>query len=156
MFYPFQVSPSETPYPIPPPSASMRVLPHPLLSSRHSIPLHWGIKHPQAQGSLLPLMSNKTPSTATLCRRSHGSLHGYSLVGGPVPGSSRGSGRLTLLLFSGCYNPHQLLQSLLQLLHRGPCAQSNGWLQASNPVFVRLWQSLSGGSHIRLLSVSTS
>ena len=29
MFSPFQVSPSETPYPIPSPLASMRVLPHP-------------------------------------------------------------------------------------------------------------------------------
>ena len=30
-----------------------------LLSSLPGIPLHWGNKHPQARGSLLPLMSNK-------------------------------------------------------------------------------------------------
>ena len=39
--------------------ASVRVLPHPLLSSRPGIPLHWDIKHLQTQGPLLPLMSNK-------------------------------------------------------------------------------------------------
>jgi hypothetical protein len=38
----------------------MRVLPtHPLPSSHPAIPLHWDIKHPQSQGPLLPLMSNK-------------------------------------------------------------------------------------------------
>jgi hypothetical protein len=47
----------------PPPPASLRVLPHPLthplLPSCPGIPLHWGIKPPQAQGPLFPLMSNK-------------------------------------------------------------------------------------------------
>ena len=33
MLSPFQVSPAEIPYPIPPPSASMRVLPHPATHS---------------------------------------------------------------------------------------------------------------------------
>jgi hypothetical protein len=51
--------------------------------------------------------------------------------------------------------PPQILQSLLQLLHQGPHIQSNGWLQAYASVFVRLWQRLSGDSHIRLLSAST-
>jgi hypothetical protein len=46
---------------------------------------------------------------------------------------------LTLLLPPwGCKLP-QLRHSLLQLLHQGPHSQSNGWLQASNSVFVRLW-----------------
>jgi hypothetical protein len=44
----------------------------------------------------------------------------------------------------------QLLQSLLQILHQGPHVQSNGWLQASTSVFIRLSKSLSGDSHIRL------
>jgi hypothetical protein len=88
--------------------------------------------------------------------RSRGSLHVYSLVGSPVPGGLCGSGPLTLLLCPlGC-KPPQLLQSLLQLLHPGPCAQSNGWLWASTSVFVRLWQSISGNSCIMLLSASTS
>ena len=64
--------------------------PHPLLPSCPGIPLHWGIKHPQAQGLLLPLMSDKA-ILCHICGRSHGSLHVYSLVGGPVPGSSGGS-----------------------------------------------------------------
>jgi hypothetical protein len=38
----------------------------------------------------------------------------------------------------------------------GPHAQSNSWLQASASVFVRLWQSLSGNSYIRLPLASTS
>jgi hypothetical protein len=53
-------------------------------------------------------------------------------------------------------NSLQLLPSLLQLLHQEPLAQSNGWLQASASVFARLWQSLSGDSHIRLPSACTS
>ena len=32
---------------------------HPLSSSHPGIPLHQGVEHPQAQGPLLPLMSNK-------------------------------------------------------------------------------------------------
>ena len=130
MFSPFQVPPLETSYPIPPPSASMRVLPylptHSHLSSHTAIPLYWGIKHPQAQGPLFPLISNK----AILCQH-HGSLHVYSLVGGPVPrslGVGRNSGPLTLLLPPWGCKALQLLQSLPQLLHRGPCTQSNGWL----------------------------
>jgi hypothetical protein len=88
----------------------------------------------------------------------HGSLHVYSLVGGPVPGSLRGkgSGQLTLLLLLWGCKPPQLLQSLLQLLYQGPRAQSNGLLQAFTSVFVRLWQSLSEDRHIRLQSTSTS
>ena len=78
------------------------------------IPLHWGIEPPQAQGPLLPLMSNKV-ILCHICGQSHGSLHVYSLVGGPVPGSSGGSSWLTLLLSPcGCKNP-QLLQSLSSL-----------------------------------------
>jgi hypothetical protein len=61
----------------------------------------------------------------------------------------RGSGWLTLLL-------PQLLQSLLQLLHQGLHNQPDSWLQAATSIFVRLWQNLSGNSHIRLPSASTS
>ena len=60
MLSPFQVSPSETPYPIPLPclyeGASTPT--HPLPSSCLGIPLHWGIAHPRAQGPLLPLIFN--------------------------------------------------------------------------------------------------
>jgi hypothetical protein len=91
--FPHAGLPFGNPLSYPPPPSSVRVLPHPpthpLLSSRPGIPLHWGFEQPQTQGSLLPLMYNK----AILCyihSWSHGSLHGYSLVGGPVPGSSGG------------------------------------------------------------------
>ena len=80
-----------------------------------SIPLHWGIKHPQAQGLLFPLMSNK----AILCHICPGSFHVYSLVCVPAPGSTRESGLLTLLLHPWGCKPPQLFQSLLQLLHLG-------------------------------------
>jgi hypothetical protein len=61
---------------------------HPLPSSHPSIPLHWGIKHPQDQRPLLPLLSNKA-ILCHICCQPHRSLHVNSLVGGPVPGSSR-------------------------------------------------------------------
>jgi hypothetical protein len=85
------VSPPEIPYPIFPPTASMKVLPNPpthsLLPSCPGIPLHWGIKPSQDQGPLLSLMSNKA-ILCYICGWSHGSLHMYSLVGSLVLGSS--------------------------------------------------------------------
>jgi hypothetical protein len=122
MFSPFQVSSSEAPYIIPPPASSMRVLPPtPLQSSSPGITVHWGIKQPQAQGPLLPLMSNKV-ILCHICSQSHESLHVYSLVGGPVPRSSWGSRLLTRLLHPWGCKPPQLLQYLLQPLHWGPRA----------------------------------
>ena len=64
---------------------------HSLLSSHPGIPLHWDIKHPQVQGHLLPLMSNKA-ILCHICGWSYGSLHVYSLVGGLVHGNSGGTG----------------------------------------------------------------
>ena len=89
------VSPPEIPYPIFPPTASMKVLPNPpthsLLPSCPGIPLHWGIKPSQDQGPLLSLMSNKA-ILCYICGWSHGSLHVYSFVGAGLrlscPGSS--------------------------------------------------------------------
>jgi hypothetical protein len=61
-------------------------------------------------------MSNKS-ILCHVCDQCHGYFHGYSLVDGPVPTSSRRSSLLTLLLPSwGCKLP-QLFQSLLRLLH---------------------------------------
>ena len=90
----------------------------PLPPSCPGIPLHWVIKHPQAQGPLLPLMSNKA-ILCHICSQSYGSLHVYSLVVGPVTRSSGVTGLLTLLLPIRGGKPPQLLQSLLQLLHQG-------------------------------------
>jgi hypothetical protein len=61
---------------------------YPLLPSHPGIPLHWGIKHPQAQGRLLSLISNKA-ILCHICSQSHGFLRVSSLVDAPVP---RGSG----------------------------------------------------------------
>jgi hypothetical protein len=130
--------PGLTLHPKPLPHPSSPCLPSPLLPSCPGIPLHWGMEHPQAQGPLLPLMSNKA-IICHICGRSHGFLHVYSLVGGPVSGSSRGFSQLTLLLLSRACKLPQLLQFPLKLLLQGPRAQSNGWLQACASVFVRLW-----------------
>jgi hypothetical protein len=56
-----------------------------------SIPLHWDIEPLQAQRLIIPLMSNKA-TLCHICSQSPESLHVYSLVGGPVLQSSRGSG----------------------------------------------------------------
>ena len=84
------------------------------------------------------------------------SLHGYSLVGGPVPENSGGSGWLTLLLPPWGCKPPQLLQSLLQLLYQGLCAQSNGWLLASAPIFVSQEKAISGSCQQALPSIHNS
>ena len=55
------------------------------------IPLHWGIRPSQEQGSLLPLKSNK-PIFCYICSWTHRSLHVYSLVGDLVHRSSGGTG----------------------------------------------------------------
>jgi hypothetical protein len=83
---------------------------HPLLPHCPCIPLHWGIKPSQDQGSLLPLMSNKA-ILCHICGWIHGFLFVYSLVGGLVPGSSGVSGWLILLFFLWVCKPLQLLQS---------------------------------------------
>ena len=70
---------------------------HQLPPSSPGIPLHWGIRPPQAHALFLPLMSNKT-ILCHICGQSHRSLHVYSLLGGPVPNNSRVSGQMTLLL----------------------------------------------------------
>jgi hypothetical protein len=59
------------------------------MSSHPGIPLHWGIEHPQAQGPLLSLMSNKA-ILCHICGQHCELLHVYSLVSGPVPRSSGG------------------------------------------------------------------
>jgi hypothetical protein len=92
---------------------------HPFPSSRPGIPLHQGIKYPQAQGPFLPLISNKA-ILCHICSWSYRYLHVYSLVGSPVSGIFWRSGQLILLLpLWGCDLP-QLLKFLLQLLHQGP------------------------------------
>jgi hypothetical protein len=94
-----------------------------------------------------------------ICSCSHGPPHVYSLIGGLVPGrfflGGRGSDWLILLFFLWGCKPLQLLQFFSYLLHWVPHAHSDGWLWEATSIFVRLWQSLSVDSYIRLLAVST-
>jgi hypothetical protein len=132
MLTPFQVSPPETPCPILPSPASMRVLhpapPHPLPALAFP---YTGASNPLgSKGLSSPLMSNNT-ILYHICSQSHGSLHVYTLwLVVQSPGALGVWPVDTLLTSWGC-KPLQLLQSLLQLLHQGPHTQSNGWLRAS-------------------------
>jgi hypothetical protein len=156
-YFPISRSPLQNPpipFSLPPPIWGCSPT-HLLPSSQPSTLLHWGIEHPQAWGSLLPLMSNKA-ILCHICSRSHRatgpSMRTLWLVVQFPPTPKE----LTLLLPPGSCKHPQILQSLLQFLSPRPCTQSNGWLQVSASIFVRLWQSLSGDSHIRLPSSSTS
>jgi hypothetical protein len=99
MLSPFPVPPTQTFYsPFPCFCKSVPRPTHPLPPFRPGIPLHWGIEPSQD----LPLMPNKA-ILCYICSWSHGSHHVYSLLDGLVPGSSGGSGWLTLLFFLwGC------------------------------------------------------
>jgi hypothetical protein len=153
MLSPFLVSclhKTSIPDPLP---ASMWVVPHP--PHCPSIPLQWGFEPSQDQAPSPPLM----PDKAILCFKcswSHGSLRAYFLVGGLVPGSSERVWLVDIVVLPIGLQSPSAPSVLPQLLHWGLCAQSNGWLQASASVLVRLWQSLSGDSYIRVLSASTS
>ena len=152
----FQGLPSGTPYPIPTP---LPLHNPPTYSHLPAFP-HWHS----------PTLGNQTPSDprathTTDVQQGHPLPHMWPEPWVPQcvlfgwwssPWMLQGSGRLTLLFPTWGCKPPQLLQSLLQLLHQGPHIQSNGWQQASTSVFVRFWQSLSGDSHIRFPSASTS
>ena len=127
MLSPFLISPPETPYPISPIPASIRVCPptiHPLLPPHPHIPLHWGIKPSQNQGPLLPLM----PDKAILCCIyvwCHGSHHVYSSVGGSDPEST---GWLMLFFLWG-YKHLQLKK--LKLFYEHSTLYMSGYGRAS-------------------------
>lgn len=124
MLSPFPVPSS----PVPPPPDSMRILPlpptHSHLTTLAFIPLYWGNEPSQDQELLLLLMPDKA-ILCYICDWSYGSLHVFSLVGGLDPEHSGGSVWLILLFFLWGWNPLQLLQFFLYLLHFGPCAQSD-------------------------------
>ena len=87
--------PSTKPPSHPSPLASKSVFLHPLLPHSSKIPLSWGIKPPQDQAPLLPLMQDEAV-LCYICSRSQESDHVYSLVSGSVPESSEVSGSLIL------------------------------------------------------------
>ena len=60
-----------------------------------------------------------------------GSINVYSLVGGPVPRSSRGSGLLTLAPSMGLQPPISSFSPFSNSSTGDPWAKSSGWLQAS-------------------------
>jgi hypothetical protein len=152
--------PPETLYPIHPLSASMWVFPHPPTypHTHTSLPLisptlgHCAFTGPRASSPIdvrygHPLVHMQREPWVPPC---------VPLVGGLVSESSWGSGWLILLSFLWGCKPLHVLQSFPKLLLSGPHAQSNGWLWASASVFVRLCQSLSRDSYIRLLLACTS
>ena len=101
MLSPFLVSPLETPYPILPSPASMRVFLHPLTPASlpwHSLTLECSCKPLHEQCPLLPLMPEKVMLYYILCWN-HGFLHVYSLIDGLVIESSGDTGRFILLFF---------------------------------------------------------
>ena len=129
-----------------PPTTYPPLPPHP------GIPLPLGIEPSRDQG----LMPDKA-ILCYICCWNHGSLHVYSLVSGLVLGSSGGAVWLVDIVVLPMELQTPSAPSVLsQLLHWGPRAQSNGWLQTFTSVLVRLWQGLSGDSHRRLLSGSAS
>jgi hypothetical protein len=133
MLSPFLVFPQKIPYPFPPsPCSPTQPLPLPC----PGIPLPWDIKPSQDQEPLLPLMTYMA-ILCYICCWSHGSLHVYSLDGGLVPGSSRGTGWFILLFFLwGCSQLTIGLRtgSPMEGLEKGP--KETGTPKAlSQPVF---------------------
>ena len=120
MLSPFQVFPPETLYPIFPPPASMRVLPH--LLTPAFLPWNYPtVGHQISSGPRAAPSTDVQQGLPHMQPEPWVSLHVYS----------GGFGWSTLLLQPwGCI-PLQFLQFLLQLLHQGSHAQSNSWLRAS-------------------------
>jgi hypothetical protein len=134
----FPSLPSQSPYLFFLLSASMRVLPHPPTPTSppwHSPTLgHPEFTRPRASPPIdvqqgHPLLHMQLEPWVPPCV-----LFGWWFS----PWSSRESGWLILLFFLCSCNPFHILQSFPHLFHWVPCVQSNGWLQASTSVFVRL------------------
>jgi hypothetical protein len=94
------------------PFASKRVLPYPPMHSHLSTLVSTFIEATNLHKTKhLPSHLCHLKILCYMCNKSHGTTHIYSLIGGLVPGSSKGSGELILLfLLWGC-NLLQLLQS---------------------------------------------
>ena len=129
--FPFLISLPETPYPIPPPPASMRVWPHsPIPASNSHIPLHWGIKPSWDQEPLLPLMSHIyhpllhmplepwVPPCVFLCWWfSPWELWGYWLINIVVPPYGTGMVTLGLVVLGFVRKQIEQAQSSKLLIH---------------------------------------
>jgi hypothetical protein len=146
MLSPFLVSPPKTPYLLPLPPAHQPTyflalaFPYTGASSLHrtkGLSFHWWLGHPLLHKRLEPWVP---PCVFFGWWFSPWELWGYWLVHIVVPPT-------------GLQIPSAPCVLSLTPALRTLC--SNGWLWASTSVFVRLWQSLSGDSYIRLLSAST-
>jgi hypothetical protein len=79
-------------------------------------------------------------------------IHVYSFDDGLVPGSSGESGWLILLFFLWDCKPFNSFNPFSKSSVRDPMLSPMAAnIHLSTSVFVRLWQGLSGDSHIRLL-----
>jgi hypothetical protein len=116
--------------------------------------LYWSIKTPWDQGTRLPLVSGKT----ILCY-----IHylepwippGTLLVWWSRFWENRVVWQAYVVLPMG-KSPPPLLQSLSQLPHQVPWAQSDGSIQAFISAFVSHWPELLKNNHTRFLSASAS
>ena len=159
----FHGFPLETPYSILPLPASMRVLPHPSTHPPTPTSPPWNcpiLRHCQA-------LTGPRATPPTDVQQGHPLPHMW--LGPWVPpcvlfgwwSSPQGApGGLSCWTVAppppmGLQNP-SASSVPSPTPPSGTCGQSNGWLWASASVFVSLWQTLSGDSHIRLLSTSTS
>jgi len=90
MLLPFQVSPLQTPYPIPPNPASMKLLPYPPTHSCLTALafLYTGASSFHRTKDFSSHWCQIRPIFCYICSWSHGSAHVFSLDGGLVPGSS--------------------------------------------------------------------
>jgi hypothetical protein len=146
----------------PPPFTSMSVFPYPPTHTcLHALEFLYtvaSIKHSQDQGSLFPLMFDKT-IVCYMCSCSHGSFHVYFLVGGLVPGNSGDSGwfimLFSLLVCKYIQLPSPFFNSCIGDPIGSPMFSSMVGCE-HQPLYLLDWQSLSGDSYIRLLSASTS
>ena len=124
----FQIfSPSESPYPISPSPFSMRLLTYP---PTHIL-LHWHCRGSREHWTPSELRASPTTDVQqghplAICGQCHGSLHVYSLVGAPVPGSSRGL---------ACWHLCSLHGAVINLLEMwtaragSNCQQGGTWFQ---------------------------
>jgi hypothetical protein len=79
----------------------------------------------------------------------------FSLIGCIVPRRSGGYWLVNIDVLPMGLQTLSAPWVYLWLHHWEPCAPSNGWQWTSTSVFARHWQSLTGDSYIRLLSVGS-
>jgi hypothetical protein len=139
------------PYHILPPLASIRVFLHPPTpSSLPSISIHWGIYPAFIESRTSPYI------VAVLCYICSWS-YVYSFVDGlVVTGSSGVSDSLILLFFLRGCEPLNSFSPFSNSSIGDPRLSSMVGCKYLPPIFVSLCYSLSGDSHIRLLSACTS